>query len=213
MIFPIRNSSLETMRMEARRRAEALPQLRVPLYEAGRQLAEMESSSRIMSEAAAIVSAHRGTAAMFVRFSQPDLNIIVESSSGSLQQEPQRFGCETPTSGLIARTLIKRVSIHVPDISASGIEVLEGRKIEKEETRHDRILDLLPLEFSKSAGAALLTPLGLERSTDIGFGFIFEYSERSTFSLQSMQEAQSYSALFTLHIAGKYLKEIKNPAR
>jgi hypothetical protein len=54
--------------------------------------------------------------------------------------------------------------------------------------------------------------MGLERSTALGFGFIFEYQEDGPFSMNSIQEAQTYSSLFTLLVSELVLARAYDPA-
>ena len=197
------------MRTDIRQRVDAAPGLRPAIFEVGKRIASMASAEEVLKQGANLLTEQRGNPMMFVRFSQPDLNIVVESSSGILRQGHQDFACETPTTGLIAKALIERVSVHIPDISGLFIEAIDDKDVSREEHFEREIKSALPLEFGKSDGSALLTPLGLEKSTAIGFGFIFEYNESRPFSLESMIEARAYASLFTLHIAGKFLKEFE----
>ena len=69
------------------------------------------------------------------------------------------------------------------------------------------IVGVLPMEFKKESGSVLLTPLGIEQSTPLGFGIIWEYRERVPFSSSEIQAARTFSALFTLQIAERFINE------
>jgi len=140
---------------------------------------------------------------MFVRFQQMDLTLHVESSSGELTGY-QRIACEQPTAGPTALPLTSRKSVHLPDIRSNRIELFDDSSVEE-----DWALRIAtPVGFAKKSGSVLITPLGLERSTPLGFGFIYEYSEEHPFSLVSIMSARTYSSLFTLDIFTKHIAEV-----
>lgn len=191
------------MRQEYRRRLNLTPALAGNCVKIKADLQRAKTSGETFRQAAAIYSNYAGNPSMFVRFQQMDLTLHVESSSGELTGY-ERIACEQPTAGPTAIPLTSRKSVHFPDIRSNRIELFDDCTVEE-----DRALRVAtPVGFSKKTGSVLITPLGLERSTSLGFGFIYEYNEENPFSLASIASARTYSSLFTLNIFTKHIAEL-----
>jgi hypothetical protein len=196
----------------------------------GTYLRSIKTPPKLFKHFAEIYSASRGNPAMFVRYDASIQTIVIEFASKTLIGAD--FPSNTPTANLMTRTLTERASVHIPTISgverksvlerineSAGrrifsdmtfdVEFFDEGKVTTEQYYNRSILEVLPREFNnKDRGAVLLTPLGLERSTELGFGFIFEYQEKCPFSISAIREARTYSAFFMLLIAERIVAEM-----
>jgi hypothetical protein len=208
MILPVNRRSIDQMQRHYRQRLRVTPEIAGPCGAIEKKLGIQTKPEDVHRTAAGEYASYRRTSSIFVHFEQSDLDIYVQAGSGIFLDGPASFACESPTTGLIARTLIDRVSIHVPDLAKYEVEFISDNYAAKQAVSGLR--GAMPYGFKRTNGSALITPLGIERSSDLGFGFIFEYDEQAPFSLESIIEARTYSSLFTLKIAEKYLEQLKH---
>lgn len=177
----------------------------------------------LLNQSAGAWTVARTHPAMVVRFTPHNLTMEVASRSGIFDAARSDFMVDSPTTGLWARPITERSSVHVPNIAgieraslasraaASGgqhafgnqqipVEIVEDVSLLGEYQPSRLVLSMLPAEFDRS-GAILVTPLGLEISTDLGFGFVYEYRAAGPFPFDDIHEARTLSAALMLRIA------------
>lgn len=196
------------------------------------QLSGAQSAAEVFGAAAKLYSAATSHSALFACFHHDTLGMDVGSSSGEFGEEA-RFHSDTPTSNLLLRSVLSqdRFSVHIPwlggldrrsilqRIEDSGGEevfssqwidvvLVEDDLVETDAFPSRDITGVLPSGFEPEEGAALLTPLGIERSTDFSFGLILTYKKKGHFSLAEINEARTYSTLFTWLIVSRLIRGI-----
>jgi len=146
----------------------------------------------LLAEAAGHYTDCRLHSSMFVVYDHESRRIEVASAAGELKGEGGRteFPHSYP-SVLMERVLMDWQSVHIPDLSHAL----------------DSELSVMPKGFLRREGAMLLTPLGIEGTTKLAFGFIQEYNPRSPFFPGLIDDARDLAALFTWQIVEKYVKE------
>jgi len=134
----------------------------------------------------------RLNSSMFVVYDHESRRIEVASAAGELKGEEGRTEFLQPyPSVLMERVLMDWQSVHIPDLSHAL----------------DSELSVRPKGFLRREGAMLLTPLGIEGTTKLAFGFIQEYNPHGRFFQGLIDDARDLSALFTWQIVEKYVKE------
>ncbi|MFA6169744.1 MAG: hypothetical protein WCW67_03535 [Candidatus Margulisiibacteriota bacterium] len=213
------SAKLGTADLKVRKKYEAVQQALIPL----------RSMDEVFASSAGIYAGLRNeNATMFLAFSHIGQTIEVQSAVGRLQ------GClpsDQPNSLLGEALGRRRVSLHLPDIAgverksleqrlvgSSGREAICNQTIMVEQFSEEgfftkaiysnRLLAIVPENFSFDRGALLVTPLGLERSTAFAFGAIIEHQENGPFSLEAINEARTLSHVFTWQIVEKIVAEM-----
>jgi hypothetical protein len=165
----------------------------------------------LLAGAAGHYTACRLNSSVFAVYDQESQRVEVVSAVGELADEAGRAEFLQPyPSVLMERVLLDWQSVHVPDLSAEqGVEVEfyrdEGKQ--KETCSVDNVLSLMPKGFTKKEGAMLLTPLGIEGTTQLALGFIQECNPLNRFFQGLIDDARDLSALFTWQIIDRYVKE------
>jgi len=189
--------------------------------------------SAVFSHAAQVYSELRGNASLFAIFHHDSMDLEVGSAARELEVKPGQTTLPSDTPNpLLGYVLSSRCSIHVPDIrgldkrslaqriSDTGgqevynmdpvaFEMLEDGFVHDVALPARQVNALLPLGFSGERGSLLVTPLGLEASTRFAFGFMLEHLPERAFSLEEIVESQTYSALFTVEIVSRLLRQLR----
>ena len=164
--------------------------------------------AEIMSGAAGQYTNLRLNPSLFAVFDHESRELEVVSATGELAGEGGRTEFIQPyPSELMQRVLLDWQSVHMPDLSAEGmmeVELVRDEGKEKAVLSPDDVLSVLPKGFKKKEGAMLLTPLGIEGTTPLAFGFIQEYSPLDRFFPMLIDDARDLSAFFTWQIVEKY---------
>lgn len=229
MLYPIDRQGLSKARAAYRLLSQISPDV-IPACEKIRvELERLEGSLDVFKAGQNFYSRERGTPSAFVRFSQQEMSVTVESASDELGGKNFSFSSEVPPQ-LMSRSLIERVSLHIPTIvgiekqsiddrilasqgrrafgvQKSTVQIIDEANQTVEEVQASNVVGLMPSGCDWQIGALLITPLGIEKSTEFGFGFIYEYREDGPFSLKEVKEARALSSLFALQIVKKVLAE------
>jgi hypothetical protein len=148
---------------------------------------------------------------MFAVYDHESRRIEVASAAGELRGEGGRTEFPQPyPSVLMERVLMDWQSVHVRDLSAEQeveVELYRDEGRQSESHSRDSVLSVMPRGFTKREGAMLLTPLGIEGTTKLAFGFIQEYNPLSPFYQGLIDDARDLAALFTWQIVEKYAHE------
>lgn len=197
------------------------PEIKLVSKELHEKVASGAKLKDVFKMAADLYSLVRGNAAALISFDHLMLTTKVEASS-PLEAVPLAFPSNSPNC-LMGEALGQRLSVHVPAIGylerrsladiqkisagqrafgteRTEVETTNGEgKVEAANYPANIITSLVPVGFNKN-GSLLLTPLGAERSTLFGFGFIWEYQATGPFSSEAIMLARTYAALFTYEI-------------
>jgi hypothetical protein len=230
LLFNINRESVVIMRAFHQARMRDFPRLRPQVERLQAALAPITDPLAALQACAPLHTELTGNSTMFVRYDSADLTHAIESRSGVFQEPPADFIADSPTANLMAKTLTVRQSVHVPSFAnldkrsieqviadTGGKEVYSSRTYQVElvaendvtvDTYYNKFIqNIIPYNLKPAEGAVLLTPLGLERSTEFGFGFIYEYRPQP-FSYRQIMEARALSTAFTLAITERIMAEL-----
>jgi|GEM_PF-7024126 len=207
MIFQLTRAAVPRIKADQTRRIMSRPHLH-PLRERIKQdLAHFTKAGEVLGQSARVYTLARGNSSLFVRFDRANMALEAASASARFEEQECAFTDEW-SSSLIARTITsKRISVHVPNIQEAQVEFVNDREIDQRSVDpHDVTLVTLP-HLRGSRGALLLTPLGVENSDTLGYGFIYEHRVSTPFSPEAIQDARALSAVFVLEIAKRIALE------
>lgn len=186
-----------------------------------------KSADSIFANAADAYSSCVGHDSLFACFDHQTVSLEIGSANGALES---RAGFHADTPNVLQTKTIgeDRLSVHVPSISGldrrsllqrisdtGGREIFGSKTIDVEYVSENKsetgssfssgIIGLLPKHFTLEEGAILLTPLGIEQSTPLGFGFFMEFMDNGIFLPVAIHQARTYSTFFTWQIISRIL--------
>ncbi|MFA5183116.1 MAG: hypothetical protein WC405_17505 [Syntrophales bacterium] len=150
------------------------------------------------------------TSTLFVQYYHDRLQIGIRSASGDFEDSLQ-YGALVPSS-FHAFAIIEQKSVHIPDLWQVGemeCQPIMPTEIVTEESREIELYypikayNLFPLDFWRTQGAMLVTPLGIGLRPAFGLGCVVEYQASGPFSLTAIKEARALAASFTMEILSR----------